>query len=425
MKDVAIVGAGLAGLNCALTLQRAGLDVALFEGGDTPGGRVRTDQVDGFLLDRGFQVLLTAYPEAKYALDYESLNLRRMKPGALVWKGGRFHRFADPFREPLAATLLALDPIVTPGDKLRVAKLRGEVLRGAIEDLFSHGETTTRKYLERYGFSAAITQAFFEPFLGGIFLERELATSSRYFEFLFRMFSTGEAAVPAAGMQAVPDQLAKKLRPGTLLLKSRVSQLRPREGGFVVSTDAGPTVDARAVVVATEEAEAHRFLRALGSAEATAPRAWNCTTAFYFDAPEPPVRGPILMLNGEGAGAGPVNNAVVMSEVSRSYAPAGRHLVSASVVGMAPDSEIALRDLEWEVRKHLTHWFGERVSAWQSLGARAVPQALPLQTTAGWLGTDPRSAIKGVFLCGDYLETSSIQGSLTSGRRTAESLLRS
>src|SRR5450631_1018581 len=113
MKQVAIIGAGLAGLECARLLQQTGSNVVLLEASDAPGGRIRTDRVDGYLLDRGFQVLLTAYPEARRALDYKALSLRSLIPGALVWHDGEFHRFADPFRDPLAAMNLLFDPVIS------------------------------------------------------------------------------------------------------------------------------------------------------------------------------------------------------------------------------------------------------------------------------------------------------------------------
>jgi phytoene dehydrogenase-like protein len=423
-KDVVVIGAGLAGLRCAALLRQAGLDVALLEAVDAPGGRVRTDAVDGFLLDRGFQVLLTAYPEAQAALDYAALDLRPLKPGALVWKDGRFHRFSDPFREPLAAISLAFDSIVTLGDKLRVAGLRGGVMRGGVAEIFLRPETTTRAFLDGFGFSPKIVESFFEPFFGGVFLECDLATSSRYFEFLFRMFSAGPVAVPAAGMEAIPRQLAALLAPGTLLTRCRVSEVAANGAGFTTVCGAELAVASRAVVLAVDEPEARRLERTLNpAANAAPPRAWNSTTAFYFAADQPPVEGPLLLLNGEGKAAGPVNNAAVMSEVAASYAPAGASLVSASVVGSAPTGRDELAALERQVRRHLSHWFGPQVEAWRGLGARPVPRALPLQTTARWESTEPASPIPGVFVCGDFLETASIQGSLASGRRAAQSLL--
>src|SRR5450631_336482 len=200
MKDVVVIGAGLAGLECARLLEQRQTDVALLEASDAPGGRVRTDVVDGFRLDRGFQVLLDSYPEAQRALNYPALSLKRFLPGALVWHRGSFHRFADPFREPLAATGLLFDPVVPLMDKLRVLRLRSQVARMGNADYLEHPERTTRAFLQDFGFSEVIIRRFFQPFFGGVFLETELATSSRLFEFLFRMFSTGSAGVPALGM---------------------------------------------------------------------------------------------------------------------------------------------------------------------------------------------------------------------------------
>jgi phytoene dehydrogenase-like protein len=424
MKDVVVTGAGLAGLHCALILERAGLDLSVCEASDAPGGRVRTEEVEGFLLDRGFQVLLTAYPEAQCALDYRALALQPLTPGALVWQGGRFHRFADPTREPFAALGLALDPMVTLGDKLRVAKLRVQVMREDLAAIFRHEETTTRTFLERFGFSARIVERFFEPFFGGVFLERDLVTSSRYFEFLFRMFSAGAVAVPATGMQAIPRQLAARLKPETLLTNTRVASVVSNGEAFITVTARQGAIPSRTVVIATEEPEARRLQQTLFPDSTPPPdRVWNSTTAFYFAAAHAPVEAPILMLNGEGKQAGPVNNAVVISNVSRRYAPAGAHLISASVIGQAPATDAESAALEREVRQHLTRWFGAQVENWRSLGARAVPRALPLQTTAEWETTNPHPTSAGAFLCGDWLETASIQGSLASGRRAAEFVL--
>ena len=424
MKDAVIVGAGLAGLHCALTLQQAGLDVVLVEASDAAGGRVRTDEVDGFRLDRGFQVLLTAYPEARSALDYPALDLRTLKPGALVWKDGRFHRFADPFRDPLAAIRIAFDPMVTLGDKLRVARLRGRAMSGALPEIFAKREQTTLSYLEDFGFSRKIIGGFFEPFFGGVFLEKSLVTSSRYFEFLFRMFSAGAVAVPAAGMEAIPRQLAERLRPGTLILNTRVDRIARVGANFAVTAGEGGEILARAAVLATEEPEARRLRPSLdGDGGQDLSRPWNSTTAFYFAANQAPVEEPILLLNGEGSGHGPVNNAVVLSRVASSYAPAGAHLISASVVGEAPSAPDAIAALEAGVRRQLKVWFGSQVDRWRFLRAYPIEYALPLQRTAGWDNGNPRLTAKGAYQTGDFTETASIQGALTAGRRAAEALI--
>src|ERR1700683_3082399 len=327
MTQVVVIGAGLAGLSCALSLEAAGLSVTLLEASDAPGGRVRTDLVDGFRLDRGFQVMLTAYPEAKRLLDYRALQLKPFEAGALVWHGGKFHRFADPFRNPMGAARFLLDPIVPLADKLHVAKLRARVRRGSLEEIFARTERTTRDYLQAVPFSANIIERFFEPFFAGVFLERELVTSSRFFEFLFRLFSLGDAAVPAAGMQQIPLQLAAKLRAGTLLMAARVSKVTRSAQSFQLGVEGKNKQEAHAVVLAVAGNEGNRLLAGVGGWSVPEVRAWNKNTAFCYAVQQAPVHEPIILLNGDGRTAGPVNHVVVMSAVSPQYAPPGAHLV--------------------------------------------------------------------------------------------------
>lgn len=425
MTDVAIIGAGLAGLSCAWSLEAAGLSVTVLEASDAPGGRVRTDLVDGFRLDRGFQVMLTAYPDARRLLDYRALQLKPFQPGALVWHGGRFHRFADPFRNPMGAAKFLFDPIVPLADKLGVARLRRRVQRGTPEEIFARTERTTRDYLQAVPFSANIIEKFFEPFFAGVFLERELVTSSRFFEFLFRLFSLGEAVVPAAGMQQIPLQLAAKLRSGTLLTGARVSKLTRNTRSFQIEIVGQDQQEARAVVLAVPGNDGNRLLGGVGGWSVPEVRAWNKTTAFYYAAQQAPMAEPIIMLNGEGRAAGPVNHVAVMSAVSPQYAPPGMHLVAANVVGEAPAEDAALMRLDRAVRLHLRKWFGASVDSWKMLGAYTLARALPQQRHAEWEQAPVRvGGTGGVYMCGDYRETASIQGALASGRRAAEAVIK-
>jgi phytoene dehydrogenase-like protein len=425
MTDVAIIGAGLAGLSCAWSLEAAGLSVTLLEASDAPGGRVRTDLVDGFRLDRGFQVMLTAYPDARRLLDYRALQLKPFQPGALVWHGGRFHRFADPFRNPMGAAKFLFDPIVPLADKLGVARLRRRVQRGTPEEIFARTERTTRDYLQAVPFSANIIEKFFEPFFAGVFLERELVTSSRFFEFLFRLFSLGEAVVPAAGMQQIPLQLAAKLRAGTLLTGARVSKLTRNTRSFQIEIVGQDQQEARAVVLAVPGNDGNRLLGGVGGWSVPEVRAWNKTTAFYYAAQQVPMAEPIIMLNGEGRAAGPVNHVAVMNAVSPQYAPPGMHLVAANVVGEAPAEDAALMRLDRAVRLHLRKWFGASVDSWKMLGAYTLARALPQQRHAEWEQAPVRvGGTGGVYMCGDYRETASIQGALASGRRAAEAVIK-
>jgi phytoene dehydrogenase-like protein len=425
MTEAVIIGAGLAGLSCALSLEAAGLSVILLEASDAPGGRVRTDLVEGFRLDRGFQVMLTAYPEAKRLLDYDALQLKKFKPGALVWHGGKFHRFADPFRNPMGAARLLFDAVVPLADKLQVAKLRARVQRGTCEEIFARTEKTTRDYLQAFPFSPNIIERFFEPFFAGVFLERELVTSSRFFEFLFRMFSVGDTAVPAAGMQQIPLQLAAKLRAGTLLTAARVSKVTRSAQSFQLEIEGKNKQEAHAVVLAVAGNEGNRLLGGVGGWSVPEVRAWNKTTAFCYAAQQAPVNEPIILLNGEGRTAGPVNHVVVMSAVSPQYAPPGAHLVVASVVGEAPAEDAALVRLDQAVRLQMRKWFGPVVDSWKMLGAYTLARALPQQRHAEWEQAPVRVVgTGGVYMCGDYRETASIQGALASGRRAAEAVIK-
>jgi phytoene dehydrogenase-like protein len=426
MVDVAIVGAGLAGLSCAVRLEGAGLSVKLLEAEDAPGGRIRTDHVDGFRLDRGFQILLTGYPELAQHFDLKALRLHPFAKGALVRHGGRFHHFADPFRGSLGSALsITLDPVVSLKDKVRIARLRRLVKRGEPADLFKKPEMATCRFLEEYGFSSKIVDRFFTPFLAGVCLERELATSSRYFQFLFRMFAYGDAAVPENGMEMLPRQLAVRLRSGTLEINTRVSSIRRNGNGYVLDAGKKGCFESRQIVLGVDDKQVRSFLGNQNERSWPAKDLvqWNRTTTFYYAADRTPIDGAVLVLNGEGLAAGPVNHAIVLSQASERYAPPGAHLIAASVVGRAPQSGAQIEQLERDARTQLGRWFGANVARWSIVGGYPIAHALPLCAHAEWEQSNPR-VMEGVYVCGDYREMPSIQGALASGRRAAEAVLR-
>ncbi|MBW8875156.1 MAG: FAD-dependent oxidoreductase [Acidobacteria bacterium] len=404
---VVIIGAGVSGLCCALRLQERGIPCLILEASDAPGGRVRTDRVDGFLLDRGFQVLLTAYPEARRLLDHRALKLRTFSPGALIRMDGKFHRVSDPFRQPWTLPATLLSPVGNWNDKLRIARLRRHVLAGSIDEVFQRPETSALDALLEFGFSDRMIGSFFRPFFGGIFLETELATSSRMLDFVFRMFSLGKASLPAAGMGAIPQQLAARLPAGTIRLAARVEALGEGE----VRLAGGERVAAAAVVLASEATEAARLLPDLH------PPGFHGTACLYYAADQAPLSKPLLILNGEGRG--PVDNLCVPSALAPSYAPAGKALVSATVVGAAGADE---KDLESEVRRHLASWFGAAVQSWRHLRTYRIPLALPARSSLEPAALPVRRR-PGLYLCGDHRETPSLQGAMVSGRRAAEAVI--
>ena len=401
--EVVVVGAGLAGLSAARRLAAAGIDALVLEASDTVGGRVATDVVDGFLLDRGFQVHNTAYPEAARVLDHAALDLRAFTPGALVRVGDRLHRLVDPRRRPLAVPGTALAPIGSPLDKARVALLAARDALLPAERLAAGPETTTYEALRRRGLSDTVIDRFLRPFLTGVFLERELTTSSRFFDLVWRSFARGTVCVPAGGMRQIPALLAAALPAGAVHTGVPVHRVGPGR----VETAAG-TVRAASIVVAADPVTAAELLPALSAPEMRA------VTTVYHVTPEPPVREPTLLLDGERSG--PVVNSVVLTNAAPSYSPDTRALVSTSVLGLDPPDDPTLR-------RELERLYGLSTADWEHLATVRVPRALPAAPPP----LDLRRPVRlgdGFYVAGDHRDTPSIQGAMVSGRRAAAAVLR-
>lgn len=401
--DVVIVGAGLAGLCCARTLVDGGQTVTVLEASDGVGGRVRTDLVDGFRLDRGFQILLTAYPEVARQLDVDALDLRAFDPGSLVWTGTTLTRVADPRRRPGAILSTLTADIGGIGDKVRVALLQQRLLRSDPVDLLRAEDRSTAQALAEAGFSPHMVRRFFRPLVGGIQLDLDLSTSARMFDVVFRTLAVGDAAVPALGMQQIPEQLAAALPPGAVRLAAPVARLE----GTAAVLDDGTRVTGRAVVVATEGPVAASLI---GVRDPGSKR----VAALWFTAPEPPVRGGSIVLDGEGGG--PVANLAVHSEVAPTYAPTGRHLFVCACPGETDD------DLAVAARLQMKRWFGLQVDAWELLRHDVILHGQPLATVP----FSPKRRVSlgaGRYVAGDHRDTPSIQGAMFSGRRCAEAVL--
>ncbi len=407
MSDVAIVGAGVAGLVCAQDLTRAGLEVTVLEAADAVGGRLRTDAVDGYLLDRGFQILLTAYPQVKQRLDLAALGLGEFVPGALVHSGGRFHKLSDPLRRPGEAIGTVRSPIGTLSDKLLTAALILDVRARSPRELLRRRDTSTAERLAKAHFTPEYVTAFWQPLFAGIQLDPELEVSSRRFEIVLRMLAAGSTGLPRAGIGAIPAQLAARLPGNGVRLNSRVASVEPGS----VRLAGGEPVDARAIVVATEGPQAHRLLGE--RVDDPGSRAVACC---WLTAPEAPIRGAWLLL--DGSMAGPALNVVVMTEVQRSYAPAGRTLIAAAV----PGSRAFDPDLTQRVREQLARWFDVGTGELEPLRTDVIPHGQPLQKPP--LKLKQRVSLgDGLFVCGDHRDTASLQGAMYSGQRTAAAVL--
>ncbi|KAF6255152.1 hypothetical protein COO60DRAFT_1272702 [Scenedesmus sp. NREL 46B-D3] len=420
--DVVVVGAGLAGLNAAAVLRKHGLAPVILEAGDAVGGRTRTDNVDGFLLDRGFQIFLTGYPEARETLDYEALQLQPFYAGARVWYNGQFHTVADPLRHFVDGLLSLSNPIGSVGDKVNVGLFRLKTLLGPLDAIFEKPETTILERLRAEGFSEAIIDRFFRPFLGGIFFNTQLTTSSRLFEFVMRMLATGQNCLPAAGIGAMAQQLAARLPADSIYTSARVQQVSGAAGGRrarVQLADGRSVTAAKGVVVAVEGPEAWRLLAGALDAAPSKSEPGVGTCNLYFRAPQPPAPDNVLYLNGTGSGL--VNNCCFPSTVAPSYAPAGQTLVSVSTIGTQPDlSEQQLVDA---VKQELSPWFGpQQVSTWSHLRTYRIPFAQPNQNPPTNFSR-PVSLGAGLYVCGDHRDSATFDAALKSGRRAAEALI--
>lgn len=394
--DCVIVGAGLAGLSCADNLVRFGKRVLVLEAADRIGGRVWTERVGGWQFDAGFQVLLTAYPQAREQLDLQQLRLRPFYPGALVRHGGRFVRVADPLRRPVDAIRSLGNGIGSVGDKLRVARLR---LRP--ERLRKYPDTmSTADALASEGFGQSITERFFRPFLGGVFLENKLETSVRRFESVFTGFAAGDTALPERGIGAIPEQIAARLPAGAVRLGCAVRAVSAGE----LQLDEGVKLRAKAIVLAAGPAGNARLL-----GQAVPPM--RSTACLYYRAPRAPHLEPVLVLNADADG--PIQTLVPISQVSRSYAPPGEELVSVSVVD---SNALGSADLEWRVRRQLIDWYGISAANWQHLRTMHVPEALPAQRESA-------QAPAGIVLAGDQYGWASLDAALASGKQTAAAVL--
>lgn len=401
--DVIIVGAGMAGLTCATYLNRFGVSSLILEASEAVGGRVRTDKVEGYTLDRGFQILLTAYPEAQRVLDYQALDLKSFRSGAIIRHNGTFMVMSDPFKEPSQALNTLFSPVGSLVDKLKVLQLSNEVLKESTDAFFSDEATDTLSYLRDFGWSEDMITNFFKPFFGGVFLENELATSSNFFRFVFKQFYNGEATIPAQGMQEIPNQLAVKLPKGTVRLETKVEKI---VGNTVTLAD-GQALTAKQVVVATNASQADRLLGR------NVNRTFNKTTCTYFAADRSPLKEKMLALNPNRLST--VHNLCVPSDIAPSYAPTGKSLVSVSTQGMEGVDE---KKLTVHIVKELTEWFGADVQSWKHLRTYHLPESL-LSFPANSAQTELKIS-ENLYECGDYVAYPSLNAAMATGRKVAE-----
>lgn len=401
--DIIVVGAGLAGLAAARQLSEHGIDVLVLETADDVGGRVRTDEVDGLLLDRGFQLYNPAYPEAARVLDHAALDLQPFVPGVIAITPRGPVRLGDPRRRPRWAPDALTSASGSLAGKLRFARYAWRASRTSAGELANATDVSAEVTLRSAGIDDVLLETVLRPFLAGVFLEDRLATSRRFLDLVLTSFVRGIPSVPAAGMGAIPHQLHDRLPEGTVRLGSGV---RSVDDGLV-RTDEGE-LTARAIIVATDPPTAATLLPGLDVPEGRAVTTW------YYVADG----DPSLLTGGDAVlvvgGAGPVLNTVVLTHAARDYASGGRALVSASALGVRDDAASEL-----EVRAQLAVMYGVSTQAWEPVRAYAIPYALPAMLPPLDIHR-PVALSEWLFVAGDHRDTGSIQGAMVSGRRAAD-----
>jgi phytoene dehydrogenase-like protein len=406
--DVLIIGAGMAGLAAARRLHREGADFLVLEAGDRVGGRMATDEAAGFLLDRGFQVVNTAYPRLRALVDLDALDMGWFRAGVLVRRGDRLERYAHPVRDPRGIPGLlesAVGGVGGVADRIRLAAIIGRYAALPPKRLLEEPETTTAEVMG--GLSPAMLDGLVRPYLSGVFGDPELTTSSHVLAMIVRSFVLGRIGLPRTGAGAVPVALAAPLPPERIRLHTPVERLE----GTTAHTPSGP-VRARAVLVATDPLTAAALLPELPE-----PGTHPLTTV-YHAADEAPIDEGTLVLDADGyarPGGPAIANTVVVSNAVPEYVPAGRHLVATTLA--APDAD------EAAVRAELARIYGTGTEGWEHLATVRLPHALPDASPPTARLRRPVAVGEGRYVAGDHRDSPSQQGALTSGWRAAGEIL--
>lgn len=409
--EILVIGAGLAGLRCAAVLVSAGRDVRVWEASDDVGGRIRTDVVDGFRCDRGFQVLNPAYPEVPRSVDIAALRLQPFGPGVGVRREHGSVVLAHPLRQPARLPAMLAGRAVRPSDLVALARWAHRALRPRALTHRASDDSTLVAALDRSGVKGELRRVI-DRFLSGVVLDDSGATSNAFALLLVRMFALGVPALPAEGMHALPRQLAAPLAE-RISTQRRATEAIVDGAGWRVTAEDGAVLRARQVVVAADA----RAAAALVGGE---PAVTRGVVTDWWSSEQPWTGPPMIWVDGRPGQRGPVVNTAVISAAAPTYAPPGRQLIQASALVGPGHPE----PTEAQMRAHAAAILGIDASDWQPVTRHVVVDALPAQPPPLVV----RRAIRepsGIWVCGDHRDTASIQGALVSGRRTGEAVLRS
>ena len=399
--SIHIIGGGISGLIAARVLEEHGLSATIIEATDRLGGRVKTDVVDGYSLDHGFQVLLTAYPAAKKYLDFDALELQEFLPGSAIFKNGKQKIIGDPLRNLSLLLPTLFSGIGTVNDKLKILALNRRLKKKSIQNIFAEKEQTTRVYLENIGFSEAIITNFFTPFFSGIFLENKLETSSRMFEFVYKMFGEGNAALPKDGIQAIPKQLFEKLKSTTIIFNTKVKSV---ENGSI-KLESGETLKSNFTIIATQASGLVSNLKN----QATL---WKSCDTLYFEVAKREIKKPLIGLIAMHNAL--INNIFYHTSLQTS-ATATKELLSVTVIDK---QNLTNKQLVTEVQKELKELCN--IDSCTFIKQYNIPMALPnLQDIQYEMLPSETRLTETIFLAGDTQLNGSLNAAMIAGERAA------
>lgn len=407
--DVLIIGAGMSGLTAAYEVSKKDLSFKVIEASSSVGGRMKTERIQGFQLDRGLHFFQTAYPEAQKVLDYKDLELKEVYQGTLIYHNHDFSLLSNPFKKPSDVLSSMIADIATWKDKLKIMSLIFALRNTDIHHIVKECKQSAEEFFRSYGFSDLFINSFLRPFVGSILHDPKMDSSAEYVLYGLKMIIQGDVTLPKNGIAALPEQIEKKLPEGSIIFNNKVKMI---EDNRVTLMD-GTTLSAKKIIISINPLD----LKNIFPDMEVNPESNHVSCLYFATSEKPPVSKPVVILNGENKGL--VNSLFVPSLVVENYAPPGQHLISVSVL---KENDLDDEELTDKVLTEMSEWFGLNVNYWQHIKTYHIKYALPKHgKLCDKLVFSKHS--ENVYLCGDYFNYGSINSAILSGRKAAEEVI--